>query len=251
MKIELTNPQAQSYNPGDLHQPVSYQQFPTWITNYFAANNPTPIAPVADIVNVQYDALSLAYQPFLNDLDQLPDSPVTIPDDIQNTLSNYWNSGAASSIDAKTLGQIDIINKFTKPLGASVSQNTLGLIASGLVADPASGLLTVTEGSFQPTPLSTLSSVSSYQRDSVLSEQTLPDMYFFLTCRHGYKESTASFDNNRGYIFGINDVAFMRNNYTVASDTPMYIETGGDDTNIEFNDFMIDTDNVLYTYGSN
>jgi hypothetical protein len=80
----------------------------------------------------------------------------------------------------------------------------------------------------------------------VVFEQSLPVMYFFLTCRHGYKELQATFDNNRAYFCAVNEIAFMRNDYTTAADTSLYIESGGDLQNATLNDFTMGSDGNWY-----
>jgi hypothetical protein len=255
MKIELVNPQGQSYNPGDFQLPVTYQQFPTWVSTYFSINSDTPASTTqADVVNVQYDALSLAYVPYLNDLIQAPAAPTATPSQIQTNTDAYWSgSGSDPTVDPTTLSQINIdMNPYQSPVGTNADTGEIvGAQANSVIttSNPTatSTYSSVTEGDPADLPTPDLTNVSSSNRDQVLAEQTLPQMYFYLTCRHSYKISTATFDYNRGYQFGVNSVAFMRNNYQVAADTDQYIETGGDNQNIYTNDFTV-TSEGWFTY---
>jgi hypothetical protein len=256
MKLEFTNPQAQSYNPGDFQIPVSFQQFPTWVSSYFSINGSlTPQTTQADTVNVQYDALSLAYIPYLADLIQGPAAPTAIPDEIVTNTDEYWSTGLSQPADSTTLSQIDIsMTPYQQPVGsalgtADIVSTLANVLASSVSAISQNTGLSITESDPNDVPTISLSGVSSSHRDSVLAEQTAPDMYFYLTCRHAYKKSTATFDYNRGYTFGVNAVAFMRNNYQVTADTPQYIESGGDTQNIALNDFTV-TDTGWFTYDS-
>jgi hypothetical protein len=247
MKLEFVNPQGQSYDPGQFQLPVSYKKFPTWVSNYFLQQYTLPVY-TAGTVAVQYDALSLAYDYYLDDLQQLPNQPSGVPSTINTSLGSYFTSPSSNAIDPTTLSQINLMfNSYQSPLGTFVNSNsTLGSVATQLRSNLVDGPVKTAESS--SVSFTSLNTVSSLNRDSVLSEQTLPDMYFFITCRHMYKELTATFDYNRAYFFSVNDVAFMRNNYTVISDTPLYIETGADSVNSELCDFVVDGDGIWYSY---
>jgi hypothetical protein len=73
-------------------------------------------------------------------------------------------------------------------------------------------------------------------------------MFFFLTCRHAYKEVAANFDTNKAYFAGTNDIEFLRSNYDIVSDQELYIESGVDTFNALRNDFVLDDSGDWYTY---
>ena len=62
-------------------------------------------------------------------------------------------------------------------------------------------------------------------------------MFFYLTCRHGYRTISGEFSHDRAYFAGVNEIAFTRENYTAAHDNTQYTEPGADLQNIERNDF--------------
>jgi hypothetical protein len=69
-------------------------------------------------------------------------------------------------------------------------------------------------------------------------------MYFFITCRHKYRMLSAHFDNDKGYFAGVKEISFLRDKYTKAYDSPLYVEMAGDSQNSERNDFDVE-DGIL------
>lgn len=248
IKLEYSNPQAQTYNPGTFSQPITYKKFPTWVAEYFIAQLENP-AFLSTAVNVQNDALNFAYAYYLDDLDELPADPTPAPSNIIPTLTNYFSqNNTGNLVDTQTLTQINfIMQQFQLPTGSIV-----GGANSSLISQMASNVVNaqqqapVSENTFvNPIDYST---VSSNNREPVVLEQSMPVMYFFLTCRHAYKEVSAEFEYNRAYFVGIQDVSFLRANYATASDSSQYIESGGDTANAQLMDFIIDSDLNWYTY---
>lgn len=242
-KIEFTNLPAQSYDPGPFQKAITYKKFPTWVANYFLNQMELP-SFVTSLVNVQYDALQFAYNYYLDDLDRSPLVPSAPPSDLGSQLTTYFNSNP-SGVDANTLSKIQLAMKpFQQTQPTMDAFSALGGYAANLIRN---SVIPLTSEGGVPTPID-YSTVSSLQREPVVLEQSMPVMYFFLTCRHAYKELTASFEYNRAYFAGVNDIAFMRHDYTVAADTPQYIETGGDLANIQSTDWVVDTDGNWHTY---
>lgn len=247
MKLEFTNLQSRAYTPGEFQKPVQYKKFPTWVANYFVMQMELPTF-VGTHVQVEYDALRFAYDYYLDDLHQAPETPQVPVANVVPQLTNYFTANANAGVDPVTLAKINLVmNKFTQPQGANIdTDTTLGSFVSNLT------------NSFNSPPLSAESSVkqpidytivSSLQREPLLFEQTLPVMYFFIPCRHSYKELSATFDYNRAYFAGVKNVAFQRNIYAIASDTPMYIESGGDAANIEITDWVFEPEDLnWYAY---
>jgi len=246
MKVEFTNLQSQSYTPGTFAQPVSYKKFPTWVADFFIAQLELS-SFVSQSVDVQYDALTFAYSYYLDDIGQSPATPVADPQDQVPNLTTYFSqSNAANQVDASTLAQINLVmNSFQLPTGSIV--NTSTLLGQSVALSTASSNIPLTS----EVPISAPPSyavVSSSSREPVVFEQSLPVMYFFVTCRHAYKELTAPFDFNRAYYAGVNNIAFIRHDYSTSTDSSQYIESGNDSTNALRQDFDVDTDLAWYAY---
>ena len=93
--------------------------------------------------------------------------------------------------------------------------------------------------------------VSGLNRQAIVFDESMPVMYFWVTCRHEYKELNALFENDRAYFAGLKELAFLRSQFSVTADTELYIEAGTDDTNTELSDFNVETfpvelDGVVY-----
>lgn len=236
MKLEFSNLQSRAYTPTDFQKPMSYKRFPAWVLDYFIAQMELP-SFTAQQVNVQYDALALAYQYYLDDLGSTPAMPSVAA--LQSSLTSYFNA-APSGIDATTLKQINLdLRPFAQTLGLNVDSSTqLGAFVSNLFS--SNTLPQVVEGGGLPSL-----SFPAISPQAVV-EQTLPPMYFFLTTRHSYQTLSATFSQHRAYFVGVNDVAFVRHNYGVASDTPLYIETNGDLTNTDLSDFALDPNSGIW-----
>jgi hypothetical protein len=246
VKIEFTNLQSQTYNPGNFTLPISYKKFPLWVANFFIIQ--LEISPfTASQVTVQYNALDFAYNYYLDDLDEEPASPVVAPQGSAQQLTSYFSTVTTNTVDATTLAQINLIlDTYSVPTGSIV---TPGSMLSSLAANVVNtlGNNSTSESSAALTPVN-YTAVSTLNREPMVFEQSLPVMYFFLTCRHAYQELSAPLQYNRAYFAGVNAISFIRNNYTVAADTPLYIETGSDTTNIQLTDFYIGTDGTWFAY---
>jgi hypothetical protein len=78
------------------------------------------------------------------------------------------------------------------------------------------------------------------RNEAIIYENDYPVMFFFVTCRHKYREIVADLERDKAYFVGIKQIAFTRDRYDIASDTDQYIEAAGDMANIERNDFISD-----------
>lgn len=244
IKIEFTNLPAQSYDPGSFQKPVNYKKFPTWVADYFILQMSAP-SFVANQVSVQNDALTFAYDYYLDDLDQSPDAPTPSV----NQLSSYFNKGdAVGVVDAQTLENINLVlSSFQVPSGSLVNPNSLlGVAAHTIIGSVANAPSQTVE--VPSTATVDYSTVSTLQREPVIFEQSMPVMFFFIPCRHTYKELSATFQSGKAYYAAVNNVAFLRSNYSVQTDTPLYIESGGDGLNASRNDFYVSPDGWS-TYG--
>lgn len=246
VKIEYSFLQPKSYNAGDFQKPLSYKRFPSWVTGHFISELETPNF-IANRVGVSFSALNFLYNYFLDDLKQEPGQPAVSALESPSSLSEFINTiQSANLVDPTTLNKINLLARnYTQPPGALGNENTL----LGKAASKESLLVRnypVEQVSSQKT--SNLSSVSSLNREKIVFEQSLPVMYFYLTCRHGYKELTTTLEHNKAYFVAINEIAFIRNTYTKASDQPLFLETGGDGVNVDQNDFVINKDGSWTAY---
>lgn len=250
IKVEFTNLQGQSYDPGNFQQPVIYKKFPTWVADFFIAQLETQ-SFVANQVGVVNNALSFAYNYYLDDLHQSPAQPSSAPpSQIPNLTSFFSQSDAQGVVDSATLNLINLVmQSFQLPTGSLLSSNPAGSSVLSQYATQTINLQTTQQTSEVPlAPRVNYSAVSSSSREPVIFEQSLPVMYFFLACRHTYKVLSAPFDFNRAYFAGTNDISFLRHNYETSTDSSLYIESGGDTFNAEINDFVLDTDGNWYCY---
>lgn len=227
VKIEFSHLQAKSYSPGLFQQPVRYQKHPKWVLDYFLARiaEQDSISEkfVSQRTEIRYDALDLAYNYYLDDLKQDPDGPVKLDtgqlNDLQSFLQN--RTDLSDQIDNTTALKINTVMQ-------PYQRGFLGFIAG----DHTSQALELT------TPREVGTIVSTIHRDAVVFEQSFPVMFFYLPARHRYREVEATFAHDRAYFVGIRQVAFLREQYTKATDTNIYIEIGGDTVNVANNDFV-------------
>lgn len=240
VKIEFSHLQARHYAPGDFQRPIKYRKHPSWVLDYFLAlyqaQSVSDDPYVASTVNVAYDAIDLAFSYYTNDIAQTTNMPNVIPDkvteiaQIANVTSN--TDSAEGKVDTETLAKINTafqrfsrlpalmgsISSILGQYGMAISTNTANEDISYAVADTTN--------------------VSTTDREGLILENNFPVMYFYIECRHGYRESLAMFDNDTGYFAGIKQVAFLREQYSTQSDDTLYIESAGDNINVERNDFV-------------
>lgn len=239
IKIEYSHLQAKPYTPGNFEQPIQYKKYPKWVLNYFLARTEAARAEatgfVADRVGVVYNALDLAYNYYLDDIRQSPDQPVTTPDpdlqDLQRFLATRTDT--SDQVDAATMAKIN--------LSLQPYRNQPALLAKPddyLLAAQSSALAQQDVDYPTERDVSTAPDIVALKNTSVVFEQTMPVMFFYLTCRHHYREVAATFDNNRAYFAGVREIVFNREHYTIAADSDLYIEAGADFINTERNDFV-------------
>src|SRR5208337_3857178 len=75
VKLEFTSLQPRPYTPGDFQRPVTYKQFPSWVSEVFLKLLGSPEFVVGS-AGVVFDKLELMYQYYTKDLDHSPNSPV-------------------------------------------------------------------------------------------------------------------------------------------------------------------------------
>lgn len=238
VKIEFTHLQAQYYSPGEFAKPIKYIKHPKWVLDYFLGRLQSDQATTLNnggSVAVVYDALDLAYNYYLDDLGQEPDQPVEVDSSYRGVVENYLSdtSDLSDKLDSETLDKVNLaLAPYRDPPSRFASNtSTLGRRSLSLASN------TLDYPVEQSPPTVNYDDVTSLRSDAVVFEDNYPVMFFYLTCRHKYREIIASFNYNKAYFVGINEIAFTRENYTTAFDTDQYIEPSGDLVHMERNDF--------------
>lgn len=241
IKVEFSHLQARSYNPGDFAKPVKYKKHPKWVLDYFLARLDSEQAVsnglVANRVAVIYNALDLAFNYYLDDLKQEPDQPVEVDSSFINTLSSFLNTqnDLSDQVDSVALDKINIALQpyQNHPTTFAKSSYLLGQQTAAAAAE-----LDVDYATEKTTVPGT--DVGSLRNASVVFENDFPVMFFYITCRHKYREIVAPFTHDRAYFVGVREIAFTRDRYTASYDNDQYIEPAGDLFNVERNDFNND-----------
>jgi hypothetical protein len=232
IKIEFSHLQAKPYEPGDYQKPTSYKLFPDWVATPFLAELSLPTF-TSKRVGVVYDALELGYKPLLEDLIQGPSSPE------HPTPTPSIAPPASNRVDPETLRRIETtLNTYLKPPAARANPLTLLGARAATNANNAPSYPVEGEPQFRN---NTTIAVSGLDRQAVVLDESTPVMYFWVTCRHEYKELNALFENDRAYFAGVKELAFLRSQFSVSADTDLYVEAGTDDTNTERSDFNVET----------
>lgn len=236
IKIEFSDLQPRNYNPGDFQKPIIYKKFPDWVSEAFLTAIQSPNFIVRK-VGVVHDALELAHDYYLDDLKQGPIPPI---------LGGKQEGPVAHQVDPETLAKINqTLNTFTQPPASLVDKQSL--LGNFVAARAAQQINFPVESRPEFLSEGNASTVSGLDRQAIVLDQSMPVMFFYVTCRHEYKELMAEFEDKKAYFAGLNEVAFMRHTYTTMNDGELYIETGADDVNTERNDFAVE-DLDWFTY---
>jgi hypothetical protein len=242
IKIEFSHLQARPYEPGDYQKPTGYKLFPDWAATPFLAELSLP-AFTSKRVGVVYDALELGYKPLIEDLIQGPSSPE------HPTPTPSIAPPASNRVDPETLRRIETtLNTYLKPPAARANPLTLLGARAATKVENAPSYPVEGEPQFRG---NTTIAVSGLDRQAIVLDESMPVIFFWVTCRHEYKELNALFENDRAYFAGIKELAFLRSQFSVAADTNIYVEAGTDDVNTELSDFNVETfpvenDGVVY-----
>jgi hypothetical protein len=248
IKIEFSHLQARFYDPGDFAQPVTYKKHPKWVLDYFLLRYGTDSLGPAQRVGLIWNSLDLAYNYYLDDIRQEPDQPIQVDSSQVDSVVNFLRhrTDVSDQVDPMLLGRINLALKpfQENPIARTAYDSLLGevLTAQSYVMDeyPTETAVTFTNETFDD--------VSTLRNERIVFEQSYPVMFFYLTCRHKYREVQASFSHNRAYFAGVRQIAFTRENYTAAHDTSLYIEAENDQVNVEYNDFVVEDNQwVVYT----
>lgn len=242
LKLEFSNLQAKSYTPGEFQKPVQYKKFPKWVLDWFLAHNPMQTSDLTvNSVGVVFDSLDLAYNYYLDDIHETPETPATLVGST-SALNKFLldNSDLSDQVDPTTLANINAMwNIYQTPI-ADISDPNTGSGTQALINNYMTDY-PVEQFNFVPSnPIE----VSTQNRAPALLEKSFPTMYFFVPCRHRYRVLQTTFTYNKAYYVGMREISFVRQNYTVPQDTPIYTELGYDSVNISNNEFTR-TGNVL------
>lgn len=251
VKLEFTHLQPIWYSPGTFQRPTQYRKHPAWVWNYYLCLYEELRAATleeASLVNVTYDALDLAYNYYLDDIRQDdPDPPTTVESSEGVSLLSKALTKAEeeneTQVDGATLAKINLsMQRFRQQPAKQGSFGSLLQRVAGATTEvnnyPTEGQVVTTANTTQ---------VSTLERDNVIIEKQFPVTQFYLECRHYYAIAEAEFEENRAYFVGVKEVVFTRDHYESRFDNDIYIETAGDNLNIESNDLEL-IDNSLVTY---
>lgn len=232
VKVEFTQLQARTYDPGQFQLPSTFRKHPKWVLDYFLARFALQeLDLLSSAVNITYDALDLAFSYHQGDAVQNPAAPALSTDPTAQLIQFLNQQGTAAGADPATLAKIRIL--FQPFLNAP---GQLGDLSSVLGSYTASVTTDNYSTEIIQTALANTSIVSNLAREPLLVEKGFPVMFFFAPCRHGYRISQARFEKQIGYFAGVKSLVFHRDIYTGARDQDQYNEVLGDGFNVLIND---------------
>jgi hypothetical protein len=265
IKIEFSRLQAKYYAPGDFEKPILYKKFPQWVFDYFIAEyeykrNKTYDPFVSGSITLEYDLLDLAFNYYKGDIIDGVEITPNLTDDPQanGTLINLLNTGQEEAsqnygLDISTLSNVKTaFSRFSShPATAANINSTVGNLAiqnaySTLGAGLSNGRIAPAQN--YPTEISTVAiadttQVSTFDRENLIFEKSINPMFFYVTCRHGYREAYAKFENDKAYFAGVKEIAFQKSIYSSKADDEIYTYKVSDNAiDIEHNDFVISND---------
>lgn len=255
MKIEFTHLQVQSYQAGQFAKPIIYKKHPKWVLDYFLLRLNAQQALESGIIGgahtVIYDAYDLAYNYYLDDINQAPDTPIEANSSFTQTVNTFLSASNDVS------DQIDpiMLNKISLALQPYQSDPSVFSSGDTLIGTYTKQSVTRTVLANYPVETNSNPNVQNFadttglQNQTVIFENDYPVMFFYIDCRHTYREILGSFEFDKAYFVGINQVAFTRDQYQVAFDLDQYNEPAGDLINAERNDFIL-SDGVMTINGS-
>ena len=265
IKIEFTHLQGKYYAPGNFEKPILYKKFPQWVFNYFIAEyeykrNKTYDPFVKGQVTLEYDLLDLAFNYYKGDIIDGVEIPPNLNSDpaSNNALINLLNTNydqqtISGNLNTDTLSSIQIaFSKFSShPATSGNSNSTIGVLAnqnaySTLGAGLVNGRIAPAQNyptEIQTPALADTTQVSTFDREPLLFEKSTPSMFFFVNCRHEYREAYAKFSNDKAYFAGIKQIVFQKTSPVAVSDDEIYTyKVNGTSANLEHNDFIMSED---------
>ena len=249
IKIEFTHLQAKHYSPDIVAQSISYKKHPKWVLDYFllslSAKNSNE-AKLSGRAGIIFDAYDLAYNYYLDDLKQEPEQPVEASSDNVTEIVNFIGSDDDLSDKMDPIMGQKIKTLFSPytdhPSAIGNPEELLNSIASSLRFSSLA-----LDYPIEKIPAGLFPDVAETRNSQTIFENDYPVMFFYLTCRHKYREIIAPLSHDRAYFVGINEIVFNRENYEEAYDGDQYLEIGADFYNTSINDF--NNDNGILTVG--
>jgi hypothetical protein len=254
IKIEFSRLQADYYNPGDHDKPILYNKFPSWVVNYFLSiqnlsNNATYDPIIKSQSTLRYDTLDLAFNYYRGDILNYPSRPVVVEYNPtqSNSVVNLLQNAATEldSYDGASLANINAaFDQFRNHPGYNASNETVvGKQATlNAIRDYFNYSTEQLMKSYGTTAI-----VSHPDRNHLLDEKQVPDMYFAPTCKHGYMQSWAKFENSKAYFVKVKEIRFERSNHNIISDKNIYQFSPGGVVNYEVNHFISGDDSWTLT----
>jgi hypothetical protein len=264
IKIEFSNLQASYYAPGDFQKPILYKKYPQWVFDYFIADylakrNQTYDPFIQGEASVTLDVYALAYDYYKGDIIQSPSGAVEIKDfksDRTQLLGLITNKQISNTYDSETLSRIkSSFDSFTShPASGADNATTIGKAANNLATSTygldVQGYKIMTAQNYPIEQISTAIAdtalVSTTDREPLLLEKNISPMFFYVNCRHEYKEAYAKFEDNKAYFASIKEIIFQKQNHTSQYDSNIYnYGVNENSLNIEHNDFVFSSDESI------
>jgi len=249
IKVEFTSLQAQSYLTGDFQKPVKYKKYPQWVFDYFLSvhayvNNETYDPFIQNQVDVSFDILQLAFNYYKGDIIQTSTNPQDLKvvnestDNLDQTVRNLLikNADGVESLDITTYSKVK--TNFDPFMGHPAMRSDFSSVLSNIILANAQSTNYPVEDKVVTSAATGI--VSTQDRNHLISEKTIPHMYFFVESRHGYREAVAKLPEGKAYFVGIKELAFQRRDHKVLSNDNMYVTISGNEINLERNDFSFD-----------
>lgn len=262
MKIEFSHLQAKYYAPGAFQRPILYKKHPQWVFDYFIAdyasqNNKTYDPFIQGNITIDYDLLDLGFNYYKGDIIQTANGPIELTnltqnsDTLLNLLTNHSEGANLSSLDLTTLNQIktafsrftvhpSAFSNSTTSVDTASVQTSISTISAGMINGKSAPLRNYPIENIQLAVANT-SQVSTLNREGLIFEKQFPVMFFYVQCRHGYREAWSRFEDDKAYFAGVKNVIFQRQNHAIENDEGVYAYgTGEFDLNVEYNDFVLE-----------
>lgn len=249
IKVEFTHLQASSYISRDFERPFLYKKHPQWVFDYFLSwyqfNTNVDYNPfAADMVDVNFEILNLAYNYYKGDILQGPNGVnLTLnqgdsTEALSQKLTTFLTT-TADSIKNIDVGTYFKINTDIEPFFNLPSDRALENTAVARRANMSVDMTEKNNYTLEDRPIITGNTeiVSVKDRNHLIKEKTLPQMYFFLECRHQYREAVAKLTDGKAYFVGIKEIAFQKYDHSIKSDDSIYMSIAGDTINFTENNF--------------
>lgn len=238
IKLEFSKLQARPYRPGNFDRRVSYLKHPKWVLDYFLMDMERKRMDnmVPTEVDVIHDAYALAFSYYMDEERPLGPGRLGKIDGFKAFLER---NDLVERVDPEMLSRISYALAPYQG-GGKNTNSLLGSALSGLyrVNDAVSeGGAPDVQEELGAASTAIMTEVSTLNREKLMEELIYPDMFFFITCRHMYRQVEATFQSERAYFAGVQEVRFIRDTYTDKSSPQVYNELFTDSVNIEINDF--------------